>query len=212
MDAVSGAPAPSRSEGKKTKSPRARGTKEMPTRRMDLHRGDGEVWARGTDERMAHGKLKTDAKTRETDGVGTTKRVVWRHGRCWRCAVKTHAPHYRRLKRRLLVVAPRRKAGHAGALRLSQSFRTLCRHCDGWRRASWDAPALKEAGARVPRRRRRRAAIERAEEKRDPYEAYEPPEITPVDDAVYAVDPNKDPLRDFTYWVQHEQTLKKGKP
>ncbi len=61
-------------------------------------------------------------------------------------------------------------------------------------------------------RARGRAAIERAEETRDPYEAYEPPEVTPVDDDAYRVDPNKDPLRDFTYWVQHEEALKKKKP
>jgi hypothetical protein len=71
------------------------------------------------------------------------------------------------------------------------------------------APEIKEAGARVSQRERGRAATERADETRDPSEAYEPPEIEPVDEGEYRVDPNKDPLRDYTYWVQHEEAMKK---
>ena len=189
----------------------------MPTRRMHPHRGDGEVWARGTDERMTHGELKIGGGTLGGEGAGGGGRAVRPRELCWRCDMKRHAP----------------RRG-----RISHAFREICAHCAQWRvlnaadqRAlgreafvpahkrpkqgdapKMSAPEIKEAGARVPRRPRTRAAIERAEEKRDPYEAYEPPEITPVDEDEYRVDPNKDPLRDYTYWAQHEEALKKKKP
>jgi hypothetical protein len=168
---------------------------------------------------MAHEKLNMEAAKRRDETAEDTERaqrVDRPREQCWRCDKKRHAPRRSRY-------------------RLSRAFRNICAHCAQWRvlnaeeqRArgcepfvpahkrpkQGDALETGRAGVDLPRRpqKRGRAASRRADETRDPYEAYEPPEITPVDDEAYAVDPNKDPLRDYTYWVQHEQALKKEKP
>ena len=128
---------------------------------------------------------------------------------CWRCEAKRKFP----LRRK----------------RPSRAFLKICAHCAKWRvlnaeqrraqgrkaflpqhkRPKPDAAPLPPAPApleewRAPRPRRQ------AREGRAADELPEFRDLPPIDEEAYAVDPNKDPLRDYTYWLQYERARKKS--